>query len=197
MKRLAWILFFILVAVVLAGLIVNTCHAWTFPLLITRGFSYTTPLGVRVSASDTTINLYESYWGLSWDDIDWDYLDDWLLAYRQHYGIEAPPPIIKISPMLQCINDGEDNFEIRVQLTCCTAAFVPPSYIYIGLNPNNAGIREGQTGQGLNAFCDTALDHELSHYFLYRLRSPCGYYGDLMPECSELFISGYALGLCD
>ena len=184
MKRLAWIIFFVIVAVVIAGLIVNTCHAWDFQR-ITRGFSYTTPMGVRISASDKAIELYENYWGLSWDDIDWDRLDDWLTEYRQYYGVNMPPPTIRIMPMVQCVEDGPDNYEIRPFRVCCTAMFDAPRTIYIGLMPNNAGIREGQTGQGGNAFCDTALDHELSHYFTLRL--------DPMPN----EVSGYTLGLCE
>lgn len=157
-----------------------------------------TPLGVNVLSSDAAINWYESYWGFSFSGIDFNRIDDFLLGAMQHYGYSGPIDLkIVLRPPTDCIDDGSDNFEIKCGTICCTACVYTWQKVMIGLMPNNSGIRDGQTGQGPNAFCDTALDHELSHVILHWMNDPCAWLGESgRPECAGLGWSAYQSGLC-
>jgi hypothetical protein len=154
---------------------------------------YRTPLGITIMASQKVILQYEEYWGLAWDDIDWDkieeifvYLDD--AHVDAGHGKSADPDRIKITIKYWKYKiHGDEPFPGKPRIDCgncwCQA------YYNIGWSIGmNLGL---DSGQGDRAFCDTPLTHELNHLILFKMKNKCKWLGELDHE----FCPGYDIAL--
>jgi len=162
--------------------------------LSTNAFAwgFTTPLGIRIRASQTTINQYNKHWavfpdtvfplrktppldveveslGPKWDTIDWEVIDQFYsLLYEKHGSPSRADPtkfILSIKPVAyQCWGDHGDGYDFNAMYFCIDGIYISNNRIAIFL-----GDDPGQTWKYSvsRPFCDTSLEHELNHYFLF------------------------------
>jgi hypothetical protein len=143
---------------------------------------YVTPLGIRIRASQSTIDQYNRHWytpdpnvlvypfrphgvwehnvGPEWDGIRWERIDQFYRLLRdKHGGVpHSDPTTLKVVIRLlnyKCLDEDPNSYE----MTGCIDGYFPTD--------NTLWIHLGDdSGQGDRAFCGTALEHELNHYFL-------------------------------
>jgi hypothetical protein len=170
-------------------------------LLATNGaaWEYKTPLGIRIRASEATINQYNAHWqtfddvifpnrpqgkadyqndiGPKWETIDWNVIDDfYTLLQNKHEAWRADPEklIISIRAVAYvCWGDHGDGYDFASSYGCIDGLYASNNRMIIHL-----GDDPGQKWKYLTSrpFCDTALSHELNHYFLFYKGDPCWYF---------------------
>ena len=154
------------------------------------GFTYKTPLGITVTASPQTVIQYEQHWGLRWDNIEWNRIDDFFLKLQEAYGSNANPKRLRIKIMPwhpNCVDAESPEYEKE---------FLYRGWCIDGAYPGQVLIHLGDdSGQGENAWCLTALDYEMGHLFLRAKRDPCWYW-EFNVDCPTHYIFGNQEGLC-
>ena len=145
------------------------------------GWTYHTPLGITVKASEKVIAQYEHHWTLRWIDINWIKVDDFFQALQMFHGTIYDPRKLKIKvhPFRICGDDiGINKY--------CYEGWIVGNSISLHLGDDSA--------QEENEWCLTALSHEMNHWFLRGTRC---YYGiDNKAECRPMDPGGEAFGLC-
>ena len=149
---------------------------------------YVTPLGIRIRASQSTISQYNRHWytpdphvlvyplrpkevwehnvGPEWTGINWERVDQFYQLLRtKHGGVPNANPgalTVVIRPLdYKCVDEDPNSYEM---VGCIDGFFPRDNTIWIHLGDDS--------GQGEQAFCGTALEHELNHYFLRWEGSP-------------------------
>jgi hypothetical protein len=166
-------------------------------------FTTRTPLGIKLSAADTTVTQYNKHWatwdenpdvtlfpkrpgiypfykncksGPTWDQIDWSVIDDWFMLLRDKYKSYPNPRdlTIEIMPLnYNCMD--ESPFPYNYEFFIAGYGCIDGIFY----NPNLIRIHLGDDagmewwGQRNRPFCATALDWEMRHSFLYWRGDAC------------------------
>ncbi len=183
MKKIA------VIAIVAAILLVPT-------LSLAKTWVHKTPLGITIKASQKTILQYEEYWGLAWDDIEWDRIDE-IFVYLDDAHVDAGhgksinPDRIKINIKYWKYKIyGDEPPPGKPRISCAGGGWCQAYYNTGWSIGMNLGL---DSGQGERAFCDTPLAHELNHLILFKMRNKCKWLCELGGKsCS---CSGYSIAL--
>jgi len=172
-----------LLIIILIIFVATNAFAWEF----------TTPLGIRIRASQATINQYNKHWavfpdtvfplrktpsldveveslGPKWETIDWEIVDQFYsLLYEKHGSPSRADPtklILSIKPVAyQCWgNHDTTSYDFASYYGCIDGLYASNNRIVIFLGDDPGQLWWGSTAK---PFCDTALEHELNHYFLF------------------------------
>ena len=155
-------------------------------------WEFTTPLGIRIRASQTTINQYNKHWavfpdtvfplrktppldieaeslGPKWETIDWEVIDQFYsLLYEKHGSPSRADPkkfILSIKPVAyQCWGDHGDGYDFISSYGCIDGLYASNNRIVIFLGDDSGQLWKYSIA---NPFCLTALEHELNHYFMF------------------------------
>ena len=152
-------------------------------------WTYTTPLGIRVTATQRTIHQYEQFWG-SWSNIEWQRID-WIFSMlKAAYNSPAEPNHlrIRIHPWSwKCLDEVPDSMEMIVlPYGCIDGLFYPETNLIV--------IHLGDDGAiGPYAWYLTALDYEMGHYFLRSIGDPC-WALEFYKDCPSHYISIWEIG---
>jgi hypothetical protein len=165
-------------------------HAWT---ICNDPIQVVTNNGIVISIPNRAFHQYEQYWGRSFSDIQWDDIDVFFNRLAQAYGV-TPKSGLKIN-IVPFDTVWIDN-ETPVNPDGTVGREMEGSHYDGEYWQNTIWIHLGDdTGVGPNAWCQTALDYELGHYFLQQKGDPCWYY-EFDGDCPRHYISAHSVGLC-
>ena len=160
---------------------------------------FKTPAGFTVKYNQKVSDQYEQYWDTNWEDINWENIDRTWFGLQDYYynlGFKKaqdikPKYTINIhewSP--DCVDENGDpnSKEFRSAYGCIDGLY--PGHIHLG----------DDDGQGADAFCNTAISHEMAHWWVKKLKIKGCFWGldDLKnhPECTVYDPGARKLGLC-
>ncbi len=162
-----------------------------------KDWKHTTPLGIRVQASQVVVNQYEATWG-PWENIDWEVVDDFFLAYNDFYGKTFKAKGLRVvigewnNPCIDCTWGDYPGCvyprgaAMSTQVGCVQGLFLYPTTIKFHLGKDN--------GQGESAFCSTPMGFEMARWFLRRMGNPC--WTAESGNCMDAWPDDGELGLC-
>lgn len=225
---------FIIVLSVFALLVLISCgdggddedsyNSWS-PVIPTD-FVYVTPFGIEISASQKAMNQFEAEYGYTFEEVDWNRIDEFFFLIAKYHGLAEEVTVVKQDPdnlsytstterklyvstqlriIIQewdpsCVDEIPGSREMKVFLPGWGLVCIDGVFIYNVSWPaarHNIMIHLGDDGGvGFDSFCLTAIDWELHHYMLYALGDPC-WYDESSPGCIAKRPSGRTLGLCD
>jgi len=142
-------------------------HAWT----------YTTPLGIHITAPDEVISQYEQYWGFPWSNINWGRVDETFLTLKQIHGVQDGDPQglqITIGPLSS--DDGANVPGFAAQEPEAPV-FVIGTYPPGGETITMSFDKDVLELEGSDACCGSALSWEINRWFLQLQNDPAPNYG--------------------
>lgn len=149
-------------------------------------FQLKTPIGINVRLSWKALDQYENYWGVDFEELRTrlNRIDDFFLAWQKelsHRWVSSIKPsrlTVIIQPWNPSCVDVNDPYAPRVFGTCIDGALTYNAIsIHLGDEDLGGRIRIQTNGDGSpvdNEFtewwpntpgCNTALGHELYHFF--------------------------------